>query len=183
MCRYLVLDEADRMVDLGFEEDVRKIFSYFKSQRQTLLFSATMPVKIQNFATSALVNPVTVNVGRAGAASANITQHVAYVLPEERLSHLLDSIQKTGPPVLIFSEKKSEVDEIHEFLLLKGLDAVAIHGGKDQEDRRWSLRQFREGKQDVLIATDIASKGLDLENIQHVINFDMPEDIENYVHR
>ena len=183
VCRYLVLDEADRMVDMGFEDDVRQIFSYFKAQRQTLLFSATMPVKIQNFAKSALVNPVTVNIGRAGAASANITQTVVYVQLEERLSHLLDAIQKTGPPVLIFSEKKSEVDEIHEFLLLKGMDAVATHGGKDQEDRRWSLRQFRERKQDILIATDIASKGLDLENIQHVINFDMPEDIENYVHR
>lgn len=183
VCRYLVLDEADRMVDMGFEEDVRKVFSYFKAQRQTLLFSATMPLKIQNFAKSALVNPVTVNVGRAGAASENITQTVVYTQFEERLSYLLDAIQKTGPPVLIFSEKKSEVDEIHEFLLLKGLDAVAIHGGKDQDERRWSLRQFREGKQDILIATDIASKGLDLENIQQVINFDMPDDIENYVHR
>ena len=183
VCRYLVLDEADRMVDLGFEEDVRTIFSYFKSQRQTLLFSATMPLKIQNFATSALVNPVTVNIGRAGAASQNITQTVMYVQFEERLAYLLDALQKTGPPVLIFSEKKSEVDEIHEFLLLKGLDAVATHGGKDQEDRRWSLRQFKEHKQDILIATDIASKGLDLANIQHVINFDMPDDIENYVHR
>ena len=183
VCRYLVLDEADRMVDMGFEEDVRQIFSYFKGQRQTLLFSATMPLKIQNFAKSALVNPITVNIGRAGAASANITQTVVYAHFEERLSYLLDAIQKTGPPVLIFSEKKSEVDEIHEFLLLKGLDAVAIHGGKDQDDRRWSLRQFKDKKQDILIATDIASKGLDLENIQHVINFDMPEDIENYVHR
>lgn len=183
VCRYLVLDEADRMVDMGFEEDVRQIFSYFKAQRQTLLFSATMPQKIQNFAKSALVKPITVNIGRAGAASQNITQTVVYVHFEERLSHLLDAIQKTGPTVLIFSEKKAEVDEIHEFLLLKGLDAVAIHGGKDQEDRKWSLRQFRENKQDILIATDIASKGLDLENIQHIINFDMPDDIENYVHR
>lgn len=183
VCRYLVLDEADRMVDMGFEEDVRQVFSYFKGQRQTLLFSATMPLKIQNFAKSALVNPITVNIGRAGAASANITQTVVYAHFEERLSYLLDAIQKTGPPVLIFSEKKSEVDEIHEFLLLKGLDAVAIHGGKDQDDRRWSLRQFKDKKQDILIATDIASKGLDLENIQHVINFDMPDDIENYVHR
>ena len=183
VCRYLVLDEADRMVDMGFEDDVRQIFSYFKAQRQTLLFSATMPQKIQNFAKSALVQPITVNIGRAGAASQNITQTVVYVHFEERLSHLLDAIQKTGPPVLIFSEKKAEVDEIHEFLLLKGLDAVAIHGGKDQEDRKWSLRQFKEHKQDILIATDIASKGLDLENIQQVINFDMPDDIENYVHR
>ena len=183
VCRYLTLDEADRMVDMGFEEEVRQIFSYFKSQRQTLLFSATMPLKIQNFATSALVNPITVNVGRAGAANQNIKQSIVYASPEERLSYLLDAIQKTPPPVLIFSEKKAEVDEIHEFLLLKGLDAVAIHGDKDQEDRHWSLRQFKEGKQDILIATDIASKGLDLANIQHVINYDMPENIENYVHR
>lgn len=108
VCRYLVLDEADRMVDMGFEEDVRQVFSYFKGQRQTLLFSATMPLKIQNFAKSALVNPITVNIGRAGAASANITQTVVYAHFEERLSYLLEAIQKTGPPVLIFSKRNQK---------------------------------------------------------------------------
>lgn len=183
ICRYLCLDEADRMIDMGFEEDVRTIFSYFSGQRQTLLFSATMPKKIQNFARSALVKPVTVNVGRAGAASINVTQEVEYVKKEAKIVHILDSLQKTPPPALIFAEKKQDVDAIHEYLLLKGVDAVAIHGGKDQEERSKAVEAFRAGKKDVLVATDVASKGLDFKDIQHVINFDMPDDIENYVHR
>ena len=183
VCRYLCLDEADRMIDMGFEEDVRTIFSYFKDQRQTLLFSATMPKKIQNFARSALVCPITVNVGRAGAASLDVKQEVEYVKDEAKVVHLLDCLQKTPPPVLIFAQKKNDVDDIHEYLLLKGVAAVAIHGGKDQEERSRAIDMFRTKEKDVLVATDIASKGLDFEEIKHVINYDMPDDIENYVHR
>ncbi|KAI1305779.1 ATP-dependent RNA helicase abstrakt [Halotydeus destructor] len=183
LCRYLVLDEADRMIDMGFEEDMRTIFSYFKGQRQTLLFSATMPKKIQNFARSALVKPVTVNVGRAGAANTNVSQEVEYVKQEAKIVHLLPTLQKTAPPVLIFSEKKQDVDAIHEYLLLKGIEAVATHGGKDQEERTKAIDQFRKGTKDILVATDVASKGLDFPEIQHVVNYDMPGDIEDYVHR
>lgn len=183
VCRYLVLDEADRMIDMGFEEDMRTIFSYFRAQRQTLLFSATMPKKIQNFAKSALVQPVTINVGRAGAASLNVQQHVEYVKQEARIPYLLSCLQKTMPPVLIFAEKKVDVDAIHEYLLLKGVEAVSIHGGKDQAERELAVQQFRSGEKDVLVATDVASKGLDFAGVEHVICFDMPSDIENYVHR
>ncbi|VDN97755.1 unnamed protein product [Rodentolepis nana] len=180
ICRYLVLDEADRMIDMGFEEEVRTIFSYFKGQRQTLLFSATMPKKIQNFAKSALVKPVTVNVGRAGAASLNVAQEVTYVKLEAKIPELLETLQKTSPPVIIFAERKQDVDAIHEYLLLKGVDAVSIHGGKDQEERVAAVKAFRDRQRDVLVATDVASKGLDFPEIMHVINYDMPEDIENY---
>ncbi|EEB15960.1 predicted protein [Pediculus humanus corporis] len=183
VCRYLCMDEADRMIDMGFEEDVRTIFSFFKGQRQTLLFSATMPKKIQNFARSALVKPITINVGRAGAASMNVIQEVEYVKQEAKVVYLLECLQKTAPPVLIFAEKKQDVDAIHEYLLLKGVEAVAIHGGKDQEERSRSVEAFRSGKKDVLVATDVASKGLDFPDVQHVINYDMPDDVENYVHR
>ncbi|CAF3634332.1 unnamed protein product [Rotaria sp. Silwood1] len=183
VCRYLCLDEADRMIDLGFEEDVRNIISHFKAQRQTLLFSATMPKKIQNFAKSALVKPITINVGRAGAASLDVKQEVEYVMPEARIMSLLSALQRTPPPVLIFAQRKQDVDAIHEYLLLKGVETVAIHGGKDQEERFYALEKFVKGEKDVLCATDIASKGLDFPDIQHVINYDLPEDIENYVHR
>ena len=125
--RYLCLDEADRMIDMGFEEDVRTIFSYFKAQRQTLLFSATMPKKIQNFARSALVRPITVNVGRAGAASMNIVQDVEFVKTEAKVVYILECLQKTPPPVLIFAERKQDVDSIHEYLLLKGMKALKIY--------------------------------------------------------
>lgn len=183
VCRYLCLDEADRMVDLGFEEDIREILSFFRGQRQMLMFSATMPAKIKAFAESALVDPVTVNVGRAGATNLDIIQEVEYVKEENKLVFLLDCLQKTPPPVLIFAENKKDVDQIHQFLLLKGVEAVASHGSKDQEERAWAIEQFKAGNKDVLIATDVASKGLDFQGIQHVINYDMPEEIENYVHR
>nr|GMD30548.1 DEAD-box ATP-dependent RNA helicase 35 [Ipomoea batatas] len=182
-CRYLTLDEADRLVDLGFEDDIREVFDHFKAQRQTLLFSATMPSKIQNFARSALVKPITVNVGRAGAANLDVIQEVEYVKQEAKLVYLLHCLQKTPPPVLIFCENKADVDDIHEYLLLKGVEAVAIHGGKDQEEREYAISSFKSGKKDVLVATDVASKGLDFPDIQHVINYDMPAEIENYVHR
>jgi len=183
VCRYFCMDEADRMIDMGFEEDVRTIFSYFSGQRQTLLFSATMPKKIQNFARSALVRPITVNVGRAGAASMNIVQEVEFIQPEAKICYILECLRKTAPPVLIFAERKNDVDTIHEYLLLKGCLAVAIHGGKDMEERLRAVKEFKSFKKDILVATDVASKGLDFPEIQHVINYDMPEDIENYVHR
>ncbi|CAN1322063.1 DEAD-box ATP-dependent RNA helicase 35 [Linum perenne] len=182
-CRYLTLDEADRLVDLGFEDDIRVVFDHFKAQRQTLLFSATMPTKIQNFAKSALVKPVIVNVGRAGAANLDVIQEVEYVKQEAKLVYLLECLQKTPPPVLVFCENKVDVDTIQEYLLHKGVEAASIHGDKDQTDREEAIKFFKAGKKDVLVATDVASKGLDFPDIQHVINYDMPAEIENYVHR
>uniref|UniRef100_A0A8D9FGS3 ATP-dependent RNA helicase abstrakt n=1 Tax=Cacopsylla melanoneura TaxID=428564 RepID=A0A8D9FGS3_9HEMI len=113
----------------------------------------------------------------------NVIQEVEYVKQEAKIVYLLECLQKTEPPVLIFAEKKQDVDSIHEYLLLKGVEAVAIHGGKDQEERTRSVESFRKGEKDVMVATDVASKGLDFEEIKHVINYDMPDDVENYVHR
>ncbi|CAE7736321.1 RH35 [Symbiodinium microadriaticum] len=182
-CQVLVLDEADRMIDLGFEEEIRNTLDHYRGQRQTLLFSATMPKKIQDFAKTALVDAVVINVGRAGAANLDVIQEVEYVKQEAKLVYLLKCLQKTPPPVLIFCENKSDVDDVHEYLLLKSVEVVAIHGGLDQEERHEAIRSFKEGSKDVLIGTDVASKGLDFPAIQHVINFDMPKEIENYVHR
>ncbi len=183
MCKFLCLDEADRLIDLGFEEPIRDIMSHFPHQRQTLLFSATMPLKIAQFAKSALVRPVIVNVGRAGAAVMSVRQDVEYVPDEDRVVHLLKALQKTPPPVLVFAENQRDVDDIHEFFLLRNVEAVSIHGGKTQQERSEAVRLFKEGKKDVLVAGDVAAKGLDFPNVQHVINFDMPREIENYVHR
>jgi ATP-dependent RNA helicase DDX41 len=183
LCKYLALDEADRLIDMGFEEEMRSIVDHFKYQRQTLLFSATMPKKIQNFAKSALVKPIEVNVGRAGAANLDVIQEVEWVKPEAKIVYLLQCLQKTAPPVLIFCENKSDVDDIHEYLLMKGVEAVAVHGSKEQAEREEAIKAFKDGKKDVLVATDVASKGLDFPDIQHVINYDMPKEIENYVHR
>lgn len=183
ICRYCCLDEADRMLDLGFDEEVGEIMNYFPHQRQTLLFSATFPQKFQDFARTTLVQPVVVNVGRAGAANLDVIQEVEYVKQEAKIVYLLHCLQKTAPPVIIFCERKGDVDDIHEYLLLKGVEAVSIHGGKDQEERNEAIRLYKEGQKDVLVATDVAAKGLDFADIQHVINFDMPSEIENYVHR
>ena len=106
-----------------------------------------------------------------------------YVKQEAKIVYLLHCLQKTAPPVVIFCERKGDVDDIHEYLLLKGVSAVSIHGGKDQEERNEAIQLFKQGKKDCLVATDIAAKGLDFSDIQHVINFDMPNEIENYVHR
>jgi ATP-dependent RNA helicase DDX41 len=182
-CRYCCLDEADRMLDLGFDEEVGEIMNYFPHQRQTLLFSATFPKKFQDFARQTLVQPIVVNVGRAGAANLDVIQEVEYVKEEAKVVYLLHCLQKTAPPVVIFSERKQSVDDIHEYLLLKGVDAVSIHGDKGQDERNEAIKLFKDGKKDVLVANDIAAKGLDFNNIQHVINFDMPSEIENYVHR
>jgi len=111
------------------KNNIKIITIVLQGQRQTLLFSATMPKRIQNFARSALVKPVTINVGRAGAASMNVIQEVEYVKQEAKIVYLLECLQKTAPPVLIFAEKKRDVDAIHEYLLIKGVEAVAIHGG------------------------------------------------------
>lgn len=183
LCKYVCLDEGDEMLDLGFDTEVQEIFSHFKNQRQTLLFSATMPKKFQEFAQAALVRPVVVNVGRSGAANLDVIQEVEYVKQEAKILYLLECLQKTAPPVLIFCENKRDVDDIHEYLLLKGVAAVSIHGGKAQEERNDAIKQFQDSTKDVLIATDVAAKGLDFPDIQHVINYDMPEQVETYVHR
>ncbi|KAI6036809.1 P-loop containing nucleoside triphosphate hydrolase protein [Pisolithus microcarpus] len=182
-CKFLCMDEADRMIDLGFEDDVRNIMSFFKRQRQTLLFSATMPRKIQDFAQQSLVRPVLVNVGRAGAANLDVLQVVEYVKQEAKMVYLLECLQKTAPPVIIFSDNKNEVDDIQEYLLLKGVEAVAIHGSKTQEERQYAIKAFKSGAKDVMVASGVASKGLDFNDIQHVIIFSMPKEIEDYVHQ
>jgi len=182
-CRFVCLDEADRMVDLGFEDDMRFIWSFFKYQRQTLMFSATMPSKILQFAESALVDPITVKVSRAGAANANIVQQVEYVKVEHRLMFILECLTRTAPPVLIFAENKSEVNKIHGYLSAKKIKTTALHSGKSQLERNLSIKEFKSGEMDILVATDVIGKGLDFPLVKHVINYDMPKNIENYVHR
>ncbi|WFD42817.1 RNA helicase [Malassezia psittaci] len=182
-CNYVCLDEADRLMEGAFEENVRNILSYVQQQRQTVLFSATMPKKILAFAEHSLLQPIVVNVGRAGTVSMDVIQEVEFVPADAKFTHLLEALQKTGPPVIVFSDNKAEVDQVLEFLLRKGVDAVAIHGSKTQSEREYAIQSFKQGNKDVMVASGIASKGLDFHQIQHVINFTMPKDIEDYVHQ
>ncbi|KDP41308.1 hypothetical protein JCGZ_15715 [Jatropha curcas] len=164
-CRYLTLDEGDRLLGLGFGDDIRKIISYFKGQRQTLVFYATMPAEIQNFAMTGLVKPVLVNVGiRAGSANLNVLR-VKSVEENKKNEYLFSYLQKTPSAVLIFCRNKTSVDDIHLQLLQKGIDAAAIHGYMDQEEREYAILSFGAGKKEVLVATDVASKGLDFPDI------------------
>merc|ERR1719253_1846310 len=155
-CKILCMDEADRMIDLGFEEEVRSVLDAFRGQRQTLLFSATMPKKIQDFASSMLVDPIIVNVGRAGAANLDVVQEVEYVKQEAKLPYILTCLQKTAPPALVFCANKGDVDDVHEYLLLKGVECGAIHGGLAQEERLDTIKKYKTGEIDVLIGTDVA---------------------------
>eukprot|EP00388_Colpodella_angusta_P003982 GDKJ01013608.1.p1 GENE.GDKJ01013608.1~~GDKJ01013608.1.p1 ORF type:complete len:792 (+),score=124.89 GDKJ01013608.1:39-2414(+) len=193
-CMLLALDEADRLLgEEAFEESVRDICSQFDHQRQTLLISATMPEKVHEFAKHALVDPLVINVGRAGIASLNVLQEVEFFNPidqntcssSSKLTKLLLCLRKTPPPVLIFCENRLDADLINEYLLLKGVSSTRIHSALPQNERLAAIQKFKRREADVLIGTDVASKGLDFSTtpIRHVINFEMPKEIENYVHR
>ncbi len=187
LLKYWCLDEADRLMDIGFEDDIRDILSFCSHQIQKVFFSATMPQKVRDLASKSMVSPIIINIGRAGAANLDVIQEVEYVKNEAKIVYLLECLRKTSPPVLIFCSNQCDVDDIHEYLLLKGVNAVAIHAGKDMEERRDAIKRFQLQSEndscDVLVATDVASKGLDFPDIRHVINYDMPKEIEDYIHR
>ncbi|PKI48199.1 hypothetical protein CRG98_031464 [Punica granatum] len=183
---YLVLDEADRMFDLGFEPQIRSIVGQIRPDRQTLLFSATMPRKVEKLAREILSDPIRVTVGEVGMANEDITQ-VVHVIPSdaEKLPWLVDKL----PPmidegdVLVFASKKAAVDEIEKQLAQKGFKVAALHGDKDQASRMEILQKFKSGIYHVLIATDVAARGLDIKSIKSVVNFDIAKDMDMHVHR
>lgn len=183
---YLVLDEADRMFDLGFEPQIRSIVGQIRPDRQTLLFSATMPRKIEKLAREILTDPVRVTVGEIGMANEDITQEVQ-VLPAdtEKLPWLLEKLPGLidNGDVLVFANKKATVDEIESQLSLKGFKVAALHGDKDQASRMEILLKFKSGIYHVLIATDVAARGLDIKSIKSVVNFDIARDMDMHVHR
>jgi ATP-dependent RNA helicase DDX41 len=177
ICKYLVLDEADRLLDMGFDEEIKKLLGKLKSTRQKLVFSSSMPKKIQQFIKTCLFKPITINIGNPSIPNYNVIQDIEYIKDDSKLLYILSTLQKTSPPVIIFCENKNDVDEVTEYLALKGIDVCSLHGDKDQEERNIAIKEFKEGLRDVLVATDIVSKGLDFPNIEHVINYDMPKEV------
>jgi ATP-dependent RNA helicase DDX41 len=181
LCKYLVFDEVDRLLDMGFDEEIRKVLKTLKHVRQRLIFGSMMPKLTQEFLVSCLYKPVVVNIGKPGIPNFKVTQDIEYIRDDSKLLHLLGTIQKTAPQVIIFCENKNDVDEITEYLTLKGIDVCSLHGDKDQEERNITIKEFKEGLRDVLVTTDIVSKGLSFSNIEHVINYDMPKDVSIYL--
>ena len=181
---YFVLDEADRMLDMGFIRDVKKIISFVPSKRQTMLFSATLPKSILDLASSILQDPVRVQITPVETTLEAIKQSIYYVKPGDKIKLLLHILKdKTYKSVLVFSRTKRFANRIAKQLIDNHVSAIAIHGNKSQSARTEALYSFKQNKVRVLVATDLASRGLDIEELSLVINYNLPDVPETYIHR
>lgn len=179
----IVLDEVDRMMDMGFINDIKYIISELPQKRQSLFFSATLPLEIQSIMNTFLTNPVTVSV-KTRETSKNVDQDVIHTNGKAKIDVLHDLLLQEGfSKVLVFGRTKWGMEKLSKSLLLRGFRVASIHGNKNQNQRQRAITEFKANKVQVLLATDIASRGLDIPDVTHVINFDMPQSYEDYVHR
>jgi ATP-dependent RNA helicase RhlE len=180
----LVIDEADRMFDMGFIGDVRKIVSWLPRQRQSMLFSATMPAEVMHLVGEVLHDPLRVNVSPKEITAERVEQFVHFVAAEDKRGLLLELLRdEQMKRVIVFTRTKHGADKVVKHLAKAGHATDALHGGKSQNARQRALQDFRSGKARILVATDIAARGIDVDQISHVVNFELPHEAESYVHR
>lgn len=182
--KHLILDEADRMMDMGFNDDIKKIIEYLPKQKQTIMFSATMPPKIRSLAKESMVNPVEINIAISKMAEGVVQE--AFLVHDDQKIPLLEALLKDKKDlrsIVIFTSRKVNVNDIKRNLRKLGLDADGIQSDLNQTEREEVLRRFKNQKLKILVGTDIISRGIDIDSIDLVINYDVPGDAEDYVHR
>ena len=181
--KYLVLDETDRMLDMGFEVQINKILKHIKNEKQILMFSATIPKDIIKLSSKYLNNPVRISIGSSNTVANNITQEIKELKSDEKLDQLINEINERNGSILVFVKTKYGTEKLVKSLSKNKIKSFALHGGLRQSKRNTVMKRFREMKFRILIATDVAARGLDVPHIEHVINYDLPQLAEDFIHR
>jgi len=200
-CNYVVLDEADRMIDMGFEPQVQAILEAMPSSnmkpdeevaedgneefkyRQTFMFSATMPPAVERITRKYLRRPAFVSIGEIGQTASTVTQNFVFCPETQKEARLYELISREIPPIMVFVNARKSCDVVYRQVHGKGFKVTVLHGGKTQDGREAALAEFKEGIHDIIVCTDVAGRGIDVSGVEHVINYDCPKNIEDYTHR